>query len=300
MRKLLIGGILALTSLVASTALAAAEDTTPAKTLFGQMKRPSSQDSQPVGSYAKGCLAGGVPLPISGPAWQVMRLSRNRNWGMPELVAYLEKFGTDARKAGDWPGLLIGDMSQPRGGPMATGHASHQIGLDVDVWYVPMPGHVLSANERETMSAVSLLVKGRLAVDPAKWSDSYARLLERAASYPEVTRIFVSPAIKLQLCDTAGTDRTWLRKLRPWSGHEDHFHVRLECPPGLATCAGQSSPPPGDGCGDDLGEWFKPHPPPPKPPKPVKPKPPLTLADLPKACAGILDAKEKDGTVSTN
>jgi murein endopeptidase len=30
-------------------------------------------------------------------------------------------------------GLLIGDMSQPRDGPMLYGHSSHQIGLDVDI-----------------------------------------------------------------------------------------------------------------------------------------------------------------------
>ena len=210
---------------------AALADDVPAKTLFGAVAKPSAAAPLPIGSFAKGCLAGAVPLPVTGPAWQVMRLSRNRNWGTPELVSFLEKLGTAGRK-NDWPGLLVGDMSQPRGGPMATGHASHQIGLDADIWFVPMPDHVLSAAERESMAAESLLIKGRLAVDPAKWSDAYAHLLKRAASYPEVTRIFVSAAIKQQLCDTAGTDRDWLRKLRPWAGHADHFHVRLQCPLG--------------------------------------------------------------------
>ena len=233
MRSFLIGGMMALASFVTPVLTASAQDTlTPAKTLFGQVTKPSDADPTPVGSYAKGCLAGAVPLPITGPAWQVMRLSRNRNWGMPELVSFLEKFATEGKKAGEWPGLLIGDMSQPRGGPMATGHASHQIGLDVDIWYVPMPGEILTAGQRETVPAVSLLMTGRLSVDPMKWSDRFPRLLKRAASYPEVSRIFVSPAIKQQLCDTVGSDRAWLRKLRPWFGHDDHFHVRLECPPG--------------------------------------------------------------------
>ena len=296
MRSLLIAGLLAATGLAAGAALA---DDVPAKTLFGAVAKPSAAAPLPIGSFAKGCLAGAVPLPVTGPAWQVMRLSRNRNWGTPELVSFLEKLGTAGRK-NDWPGLLVGDMSQPRGGPMATGHASHQIGLDADIWFVPMPDHVLSAAERESMAAESLLIKGRLAVDPAKWSDAYAHLLKRAASYPEVTRIFVSAAIKQQLCDTAGTDRDWLRKLRPWAGHADHFHVRLQCPPGIAGCADQALPPAGDGCGEELAWWFKPHPPPPKPPKPVKPKPPLTLADLPKACAEVLTARDKEGTLPTN
>jgi len=146
----------------------------------------------------------------------------------------------------------------------------------------------LTQNERETMGAVSLLVSGRLAVDPAKWSEADARVLKRAVSYPEVARIFVSAAIKQQLCDTAGADRAWLRKIRPWSGHDDHFHVRLSCPAGLAGCENQAPPPPGDGCGAELASWFKPPPPPPK--TPVKPPPPMTLADLPAACANVLVA----------
>jgi penicillin-insensitive murein endopeptidase len=256
-----------------------------AKQLFGKVSTPTSGSTRSIGSYAKGCLAGAVPLPLDGPHWQVMRLSRNRNWGTPELVHYIEQFSSDVAQDG-WSGLLVGDMSQPRGGPMPTGHASHQIGLDVDIWYVPMPDHTLTRDERETTSAVSLLMTGRLSVDPAKWSGLDARLLKRAASYPDVARIFVSAAIKKQLCESAGTDRAWLRKLRPWWGHDDHFHVRLECPPGMAGCEAQAPVGPGDGCGAELDYWFRPPPPPPK--VPPKPKPELTLADLPAQCREVL------------
>src|SRR5260221_4469675 len=155
---------------------AVAGDPTPAKILFSHVSGPSLGATRSIGFYAKGCLAGAVPLPLDGPHWQVMRLSRNRNWGTPELVSYIERLSNDA--AGDgWNGLLVGDMSQPRGGPMPTGHASHQIGLDADIWFVPMPDHKLSPDEREKMSAVSLLMTGRLSVDPRKWSDLYPRLL---------------------------------------------------------------------------------------------------------------------------
>jgi penicillin-insensitive murein endopeptidase len=278
--------VLAALSLAGGVALA--RDAVPAKVLFGHVETPSSGKTRSIGFYAKGCLAGAVPLPLDGPHWQVMRLSRNRHWGEPQLVSYIEQLSSDAAKGG-WPGLLVGDMSQPRGGPMPTGHASHQIGLDVDIWAMPMPDHTLSAEEREKMSAVSLLVPGRLAVDPRKWSDAYGRLLKQAVSYPNVERIFVSAAIKQKLCDTAGSDRAWLRKLRPWWGHDDHFHVRLACPPGMAGCEAQNPVGPGDGCGAELASWFKP-PPKPKPgPKvPVKPKPELTLASLPAACTTVL------------
>ena len=162
---------------------AAATGTITAKQLFSHVQGPSTGATRAIGFYAKGCLAGAVPLPLDGPNWQVMRLSRNRHWGTPELVSYIEKFSADVAKDG-WAGLLVGDMSQPRGGPMPTGHASHQVGLDADIWLTPMPNYTLSADEREKKGAASLLIKGRLAVDQNKWSDVYARLLKRAVSYP--------------------------------------------------------------------------------------------------------------------
>jgi murein endopeptidase len=110
-----------------------------------------------IGTYAKGCLSGGVALPISGPNWQVMRLSRNRNWGHPRLVRLLERLANDARRLDGWPGLLIGDMAQPPGGPMITGHESHQIGLDADIWLTPMPNCLLTRTEREDLMATSML-----------------------------------------------------------------------------------------------------------------------------------------------
>jgi penicillin-insensitive murein endopeptidase len=282
--------IAALALLVAGTANA--QNNRPAKQLFGAIDVPAAMQPRSVGSYAKGCLAGAVALPIDGPNWQVMRLSRNRNWGHPVLIEFLKKLAADAAKDG-WPGLLIGDMAQPRGGPMLTGHASHQIGLDADIWLTPMPDYTLSQEEREKKAAVSMLMTGRLAIDSSRWTNLQPVVLKRAASYPEVARIFVSAAIKQKLCETAGSDRAWLRKIRPWYGHDAHFHVRLECPPGPSGCQPQAAVGPGDGC-DELAEWLKPKPPPkPDPdakPKPYTPPPEVTLADLPPMCTEILNA----------
>jgi penicillin-insensitive murein endopeptidase len=196
-------------------------------------------------------------------------------------------------KAAGWPGLLIGDMAQPRGGPMLTGHASHQIGLDADIWLMPMPDRTLTFDERKTISAVSVLAGGASgkAVDPKVWSPAHVGLIRMAASFPEVARIFVNPAIKVALCEAAGNDRDWLRKVRPWWGHHYHFHVRLSCPKGAAGCANQAAPPAGDGCGAELASWFKPPPKPKKTAPPPKKRPELTLADLPKACTDVLNAE---------
>jgi penicillin-insensitive murein endopeptidase len=269
----------------------------PAKELFGAVTSPAPLEARSIGSYAKGCLAGGVSLPINGPDWQVMRLSRNRNWGNPRLLDFLERLASDARALDGWPGLLVGDMSQPRGGPMVTGHTSHQVGLDVDIWLTPMPDRTLTPEEREDMSAVSML-KDPFTVDPAVWTPLHLKLIKRAASYKQVERIFVHPAIKKKLCEDAGKDRAWLGKVRPWWNHHYHFHVRLSCPPGSAGCENQKSVLGDDGCGKELDNWFKmlrvaaiaqTKPPDPNA-KPWSGKKSLLMGDLPAECKTVLTA----------
>ncbi len=273
--------------LLAATA-GAAEDT-PAKELFGASREPAPLAARAIGSYARGCLAGAVALPVNGPGWQVMRLSRNRNWGHPNLLAFLERLGAKAPGLG-WRGLMVGDMAQPRGGPMLTGHASHQIGLDADIWLQPMPGHLMSSKERENVSAVSMLDATGKAVDAKKFTPVHAALIKAAAKDRAVARIFVNPAIKQALCEGAGRDRAWLEKVRPWYGHDYHFHVRIDCPRGSQGCKDQAAPPPGDGCGKDLAWWFTDGPYK-KPDKPAPPPKPVTLADLPPACRQVLVAR---------
>lgn len=263
-----------------------------AKEQFGAIKAPAALAARAIGSYARGCLAGAVPLPVDGPAWQAMRLSRNRNWGHPKLIALIERLAKEARARDGWNGLLAGDISQPRGGPMLTGHASHQVGLDADIWLTPMPNRRLTMREREEMPAKSMLASPT-AVNTKVWTPSHVRLIKRAASYREVERIFVHPAIKKALCDAAGKDREWLHKVRPTWGHYFHFHIRIACPANSPACTPQPPSPEGDGCGKEIDQWFKrltapPPPPSPKPEKPVKPKPPLTLAQLPAECRLVL------------
>lgn len=261
-----------------------------AKDLFGAEKLPSAALPAVHGFYSKGCIGGAVALPMDGPHWQVMRPSRNRRWGHPELIALIEKLSNEAAADG-WPGLLIGDISQPRGGPMVTGHASHQLGLDADIWLTPMPSDRLSDYQREHMAARSVLKTHSLHVNDAIWTPAYTALLKDAASFSAVERIFVHPGIKKKLCDTVSGDRSWLSKIRPYWGHDDHIHVRLSCPPGSSDCKPQQKPSSSDGCDKDLAWWFSDAPwKPAKGPKKPPARDIMTLASLPPACRSVLDA----------
>jgi penicillin-insensitive murein DD-endopeptidase len=264
-----------------------------AKQLFGRKLLPASMPTRVVGFYAKGCIAGAEALPLNGDTWQVMRLSRNRNWGHPDLIALLERLSAKAHKDG-WRGLLVGDMSQPRGGPMITGHASHQVGLDADVWLTPMPDHRLSREEREETSAVMIVRPDRLDVDSHVWTPGHLAVIRDAALEPRVQRIFVNPAIKKALCRDAKGDRSWLSKVRPYWGHDYHFHIRLSCPEGSKQCQPQPAPSESEGCAaSDFAYWFKDSVLHPKPPKePPKPSPGLTLAQLPPDCREVLAAPD--------
>ena len=263
-----------------------------AKQLFGAKKQSSGQIAAPLGGYAKGCLAGGSILPETGPTWQAMRLSRNRNWGHPEAVDYVKKLSSFAAKQPGWEGLYIGDISQPRGGPMLTGHRSHQIGLDIDIWMLPPKRLNLSQSERENISSISLRRS-----NGAFTNDNYTRqhheIMKAAAKDPRTARIFVFPGAKVRMCKEETGDRKWLRKIRPWFGHHYHFHVRLKCPSNAKGCVDQAAPPAGDGCAD-AEQWVRNilNPPPPDPNAPApKPRRELRIKDLPKQCIAVLQSE---------
>jgi len=258
-----------------------------AKRVFGLAVTPASGPARAIGDYTKGCVAGAVQLPPDGPNWQVMRPSRNRAWGHPVLIGFLERVAAALPSTAGWPGLLVGDIGQPRGGPMLTGHASHQVGLDADIWLTPMPERRLGAVERDNISATDVVAAGGRDIDPAVWRQQHHRLLEAFARGPEVERIFVNPAIKRALCREAGADRAWLGRIRPWWGHNYHFHIRLACPRGDTECHDQRPPPPGDGCGADLDWWFT------QETKHLTPREPAIgprVSELPVGCAALARA----------
>jgi penicillin-insensitive murein DD-endopeptidase len=280
------GVLLAAIVLAPATAVAGSS---PAEE-WGRVLTPSAGAARVIGGPAHGCIAGAARLPPDGLGYQVIRLSRHRNYGHPETVAFVERLGKAAAAAGLAP-FYVGDVAQPRGGPMTSGHAAHENGVDVDIWFNLDPKPALPAEAREEVEVPAMVLPDHSDIDRARFGESQVRLLRLAASDTHVDRIFVHPTIKRALCQGfghAGDGETgWLHKIRPWHGHDEHFHVRLGCPADSPDCVGQSPVPAGDGCDASLDWWFT-HPPAatPTPTTPLAPRPPL-----PKACAALLSGE---------
>lgn len=262
-----------------------------AKDVFGAFRTPSAGPAVSIGNYSQGCAQGLVQIPESGPSWQSMRLSRDRHWGHPEMIGFLQGLSRAAQQAG-WQGLYIGDISQPRGGPMTSGHASHQIGLDADIWMLPPASLRLTPQQRENLSSVSVVANGGTALS-GNWTGGHMSIMRAAARDPRVERIFVDPVAKVAMCQMETGNRDWLRKIRPINNHDYHFHVRLNCPAG-SICQTPNPIPAGDGCAE-AQEWINIR----IDPSRAKPSPPdpdyrhprtFRMSDLPSQCSTVAAA----------
>tara|TARA_B110000467_G_scaffold25257_1_gene22677 strand:+ start:450 stop:1376 length:927 start_codon:yes stop_codon:yes gene_type:complete len=295
--------LLLISIFVAKLSVANTTENEKAYKLFGNKNLPSIQNLNSIGSYSKGCLAGGRKLPETGKSWQVMRLSRNRNWGHENALKFIEQLSSFASSLNGWKGLYIGDISQPRGGPFKVGHTSHQTGLDVDIWLLPAKDLKLSEIDRENISSISVKTPDSKKVN-FLWTQQHRDILENAARNPLVDRIFINAVAKIDLCENTKTDRSWLQKLRPWYGHDSHFHVRLKCPTNAQDCITQI--PTVDnlsgnnfGCNETLTWWVTDYLKPKKPPteeekrklKLKRTPRDFTMLDLPKLCQSVINAE---------
>lgn len=244
---------------------------------------PTGGPPRAVGSFGAGCLTGAVALPDHGKGYQLVDASRQRNFGHRRLIDFVESLGQAIAQEHQGV-LLVGDLAQPRGGPMPAGHVSHQIGLDVDIpFQFDRPD--LTAAQRDLAARLSVVDPLSERLDPSLWGDRQISLVKLAASDPRVSRVFIAATVKRDLCRRRWPDRSWLRTLRPWPRHEDHLHVRLSCPPDSQACIDQPPLPGDDGCSDavlipalarDRAERQRPSPPPNR--------------HLPAACAAVLAA----------
>jgi murein endopeptidase len=170
-------------------------------------------DSTAVGIPTAGRLEQGVLLPAEGRAfftWDpVLRRSPNRSWrrwGTDRLVRVVLRVARDFHS--EHPGaarLGLGDLSRPHGGDFGPrfgyiGHASHQNGLDVDVYYPRADGRELAPRFASE-------------IDPALSQELVDRFLAAGAEL-----IFVGP-------------NTGLRgppgRVEALVHHDNHLHVRL-------------------------------------------------------------------------
>lgn len=249
---------------------------------WSEVTTPSSGETQSIGQTSNGCIAGAKPLAQEGQGYVVMHLERNRYYGHPNLIRTITHLGKQVQKQG--LGLMqVGDLGQPRGGPMAFGHRSHQTGIDVDIWFNLDRALLASADDlRSNLHAPSMLSSGNRGINRMLWGDEQVKLLELAAKEPEVDRIFVNAYIKQELCERVDADREWLRKIRPWYYHDDHFHMRLKCPADSPACDSQDPIPEGEGCDEaSIGWWLQQHP-------PSHPKPPPPHPVLPAECRSVI------------
>lgn len=266
--------VVALLALLATTTALAA-------TPWQKITQPIGGSAQSIGAFSNGCIVGAEALPLQSDNYQVMRTAQLRYFGHPDLVLFIQRFSNQVYNLGLGT-VLVGDMGMPAGGRFNGGHASHQSGLDVDI-FLQLPKTRWTASQLMRPQALDLVAADGRHVVPSLWKPEISSMIKLAAKDNDVTRIFVNAAIKQQLCLDAGTDRDWLRKVRPWFQHRAHMHVRLRCPANSLECEDQAPPPPGDGCGAELQSWFEP----PKPgsTKPVKKTPP----PLPPSCQALLD-----------
>ncbi len=257
---------------LASPALQASE--------WSQVTVPSEGPTRAIGQTNNGCIAGAHALPLEGDGYRVMHIERNRFYGHPKLLRIIETLGRRVEEQGLGE-LPVGDLGQPRGGPMPFGHRSHQTGLDVDIWFSLDPKLFDQAGPlRADAKAPSMLASPRKGLDRTMWTAKQASVLEMAANLAGVDRIFVNPWIKKELCGQG--EGQWLRKIRPWYYHDDHFHLRMACPEGSPSCERQEALPAGDGCDASLDWWFN------RLPETPTKAPPPPRPNLPGECRELL------------
>ncbi len=213
--------------------------------------------SESIGFYTAGCVRNSEKLKETGDGYQVIRLSRNRFYGHPDLIEFIKYLGQKSKTSLNST-LLIGDLSQQSGGPLPSDHNSHQTGLDADILYLNHNNGnntLLTILQREEIEPISVLNPDKTKINKDIWSDTNSTLLKFAADYKKVQRIFVNPLIKKKLCEDHKGE-IWLSKIRPWYEHDGHFHIRLRCPEESFLCEKQKHVEVGSGCGEDLEQWF--------------------------------------------
>jgi Zinc carboxypeptidase/Penicillin-insensitive murein endopeptidase len=178
--------------------------------------RRAQPQSRSLGLPWHGRLVGGVRLPAAGAhffTWDPVRKHAPnrtwRRWGNERLVRIVRRVVASYAAAHPRaPRVGIGDLSRPHGGDFGPefgglGHASHQNGLDADVYYP-------RRDRREAAPRTPAEVDQTLA------QDLVARFVAAGARY-----VFVGPHLHLH-----GPRAI----VEPLVNHDNHLHVRIPNP----------------------------------------------------------------------
>ncbi len=174
------------------------------------------------------------------PYLRVKSSSRGRVYGHPALVLMLRRSAGDIAKAAPNSVMLVGDLSYKHGGPISK-HRSHQSGRDADVGFY-------LRNKSGTQVSVDRLVKidgdgsvighpGLYFDDERNWFLVRSWLKDRRAG---ILHVFVAKHVRKRLLDYARRNKAsreqllaaaaFLHQPSNSSLHDDHFHVRIDCP----------------------------------------------------------------------
>jgi hypothetical protein len=178
--------------------------------------QPKWHSSRSLGLPWAGRLVDGVQLPAQGRTfftWDpALRRSPDRpwrRWGNNRLVRTLLRVLTAYAAAHPRaPRVGVGDLSRPHGGNFGRqygglGHASHQNGLDVDVYYP----------RRDRLEEAPTTVQQ---VDRRLGQDLVDRFVAAGARY-----VFVGPHLRLHGPRSI---------VEPLPNHDNHMHVRIPNP----------------------------------------------------------------------
>jgi murein endopeptidase len=199
----------------------ASPDTAEALLVTAQVD-PRALGPLSIGTPDSGLLLNPVPF-SPGPFWTIRDPSES--WGTEETIDFIVTAieAVEARYPGS-PRLVIGDLSNPRGGKIDR-HRSHQAGRDADIGFYFQRGEV-----------ESFLAPRKKDLDlPRTWA-----LVRALVTETDIERIFLDRsliAVLYQHALTAGEDRSWLNDIFGRTSekgiiqherrHKDHLHVRF-------------------------------------------------------------------------
>ena len=166
--------------------------------------------------------------------------SQENSYGHPALVLMLERSARDLQRAAPGSVLVVGDISDANGGPLA-GHHSHQSGRDADVVFYVLDenGKSLTLDHYVKFGANGKALDGSGFVfdDRRNWLLIQSWVRDQRAG---LSHIFVSRPLRQRLITYASKQEGFkkfvpevsalLKQPEDAEPHDDHFHVRVSCP----------------------------------------------------------------------